>query len=45
MVVISAPAVDKIYEPFTHNPLTRYQVKPTFPSFMGTHKECIADGN
>ena len=43
MVVVSAPAVDKICESFTHNPPTRAQGKPTFPSLMVIHKEYIAN--
>ena len=43
MVVILAPAVDKICESFTYNPLKQSQAKPIFLSLMGIHKECIAN--
>ena len=43
MVVVLVPAVNKICESFTYNPLTRSQVKPTFLSLMGIRKECIAN--
>ena len=45
MVVVSAPAVDKMCESFTHNPLMRAQSNPTFSSLMGIHKECIANAS
>ena len=41
MVVVLAPAVDKIYESFTHNLLTIDQVNPNLFSLMGIHKKCI----
>ena len=41
MVVVLAPAVDKICESFTQNPLIWTQVNPTFLYFMGIHKEFI----
>ena len=43
MVVISAPAIDKIRESFTHNLLTRPQGNPTLLSIMEIQKECIAN--
>ena len=45
MLVVLAPAVDKICESFTHNPLMRAQGNPTFLSLMGIHKECIANAS
>ena len=41
MVVVSAPAADKICESFTQNPLIWTQGNPTFLYFMGIHKEFI----
>ena len=43
MVVVSAPAFDKICKSFTHNQLTRAYGKPTVLSLMEIHKECIAN--
>ena len=45
VVVVLAPAADKICESFTHNPLTGGQGKPTFLSLMGINKECIANAS
>ena len=45
MVVILAPAKNKICEPFTYKYLTRSQGKPTFLSLMVMHKECIENMN
>ena len=45
MVVVFAPAVNKICESFTHNPLTWDQGKPTFLYLMGIHKECITNAS
>ena len=45
MVVISALAVNKICESFTHNPLAWAQDRPTFLSLMVIHKECIANAS
>ena len=39
MVVVSATLVEKIYESFTYNPLTRAQSNLTFLSLMVIHKE------
>ena len=43
MVVVLAPAVNRIFESLTHNPLTRAQRKNTLLSIVGIHKECIAN--
>ena len=43
VVVVSALGVNKIYESFTHNPLTLAQGNPTFISLVGSHKYCIAN--
>ena len=45
MVVVLAPAINKMCELFTHNPLTRAQGKPIFLSLMGIHKECITNSS
>ena len=42
MVVVWAPATDKICEAFTHNPLMRAQGNTNFLYLMGTQKEFIA---
>ena len=42
-MVVSTPTVNKIYEPFTHNPLTWAQNNPTFLSIIIINKECIAN--
>ena len=39
------PAVENIFESFTHNPLTQAQSKPTLISLMGIHKYCIANAS
>ena len=39
MVVVLAPAINKICESFTHKLLTRAQGKTIFLSLMGIHKE------
>ena len=41
MVVVLAPAADRICGSFTYNVLTWAQGKPTFLSLMGMHKERI----
>ena len=45
VVVVLAPAVDKICESFTKNPLTRAQENPTFLSIMVMHKQCITNAS
>ena len=43
MVVVLAPAVDKICESFTHNLLSRDQGNPNLLYLMGIYKECISN--
>ena len=43
MVVVLAPAIDKICESLTYNPLTRAQGKPTFLSLILIHEEFIVN--
>ena len=43
MVVISAPAVNKICKSFIQNPITRDQGKPKFISLMDMHMEYITN--